>query len=272
MSIQHFNEAKQLARTANTIGAGLPKRITNGLDHLEDLTRNAPSPLRPGPLAAELAQHIGNPAAMDKALKAAADQLAASEARVKIHTFLAETCGTRIRSMMRHHAEEIADSFGTALAADLSTLTETAPLLPPWFTENQAANLDPDTFEAWTRARDAYARISSASAALTPLYAAAIGTEHAGQFPRVEATSLRFSAPPKFASHREAYAFRDALAGRTERVQGRSGQGATFVDGLFIPSALVQVGARFEWATPAEVTERAACVVAGMTKREPVRV
>lgn len=267
MSIHHLNDAKSIARVAAQIGAPLPEQIAAALAHLEDLTRNAPAPVRPGTLAAALAAHIGEPAAMDKALKTAAAQLAASKATGEIHTYLAETCGTRIRGMMRNHSEQIAAAFGAALADDLATLEATAGRLPAWFTEAQAASLDPETFKAWSEARDAYARITSASAALTPLYSGAIDHEHATQFPITAAASLRFAEPPRFATPRDAYAFRDALAGRTERVQGLAGQGTTFVDGLFIPAALAQVGAKFVWATPAGVSDRATRLVDGM--REP---
>jgi hypothetical protein len=81
------------------------------------------------------------------------------------------------------------------------------------------------------------------------------------------AASLRFAEPPTFTGPVDAYAFRDALAGRAERVQGTAGQGSTFVDGLFIPTALAHVGATFAWATPAEVGYRPARVADGMTRK-----
>jgi hypothetical protein len=269
MTIQHLSEAKTIARAATSIGAQLPEQITAALAHLEDIARDTPKPLRPGNLATELAQHLGNPAAMDKAFKASAAKLATADAASKIYAYLTETCGTRVRGMMRAHSEEVAAAFGEALADDLATLEASASRLPAWFNPTQAASLDPDTFKAWTQARDAYARIQSASAALTPLYAGAIGHDNASQFPIAAAASLRFAKPPALSTKREAYAVRDALQGRTERTQGLAGQGSTFVDGLFIPTALAHVGATFEWATPAEVTERSEVIVNGMV-REPV--
>lgn len=266
MTIQHLSEAKTIARAATSIGATLPKRITDALAHLEDISRDAPAPLRPGTLAADLAQHIGDPAAMDKALKASAAQLATAEAKSKIYAYLAETCGTRIRGMMRADAEEVATEFGAALADDLATLEATAGRLPAWFNPDQAASLDEGTFGAWTQARDAYARVQSASAALSPLYAGSISNDHGTHFPITAASSLRFAEPPVMQTKRNAYAVRDALQGRTERVQGIAGQGSTFVDGLFIPTALAHVGVTFAWATPNEVTERADAIVNGMVR------
>jgi hypothetical protein len=264
MSIQHLNETKAIARTAAQLGAMLPEKIAHALAHLEDLSRNAPAAPRPATMARDLAQHIGDPVAMEKALKRAATDLAAADATAKIHGHLAETCGARIRGMMRAHTEQISAAFGNALAADLDTLTTHAGRLPAWFNPSQADTLDPETFAAWSLARDAYARIQSTQTALAPLYAGAIDQDAAIHFPSTAAASLRFAKPSDFTSARDAYAFRDALAGRTERVQGIAGQGSTFVDGLFIPTALAHVGAVFEWATPTEVAERAGLVVAGM--------
>lgn len=265
MSIQHLNDVKTVARTAEQIGAPLPEKITHALAHLDDIVRNAPTMPQPGLIARELAQHIGDPVKMDKALKSAATDLAAADAAIKIHRHLAETCGTRVKGMMAGHAEQITTSFGHALEPDLATLRATAIRLPAWFTEEQAASLDAPTFEAWTQARDAYARIQTASAALSPFYAAAISQDNRSQFPVTAAAALRFAVPPKFTDARHAYSFRDALAGRTERVQGLAGQGSTFVDGLFIPTALAHVGATFEWATPAEVTERSGRTARALT-------
>lgn len=270
MSIQHLNDVKAIARTAAQIGAALPEQISLALAHLDDIVSNAPAMPEPGRIAKDLAQHIGDPIKMDKTLKAAATDLAAADAAIKIHRYLAETCGTRIRGMIAGHAEQMATSFGVALEPDLATLRATAIRLPAWFTEDQAASLDAQTFEAWTQARDAHARIQAASVALAPLYVAAIDQENSSQFPITAAAALRFAAPPKFNNTRHAYAFRDALAGRTERVQGVAGQGSTFVDGLFIPTALAHVGATFEWATPAEVAERSERTVAAMRERVSV--
>ena len=66
-------------------------------------------------------------------------------------------------------------------APDIATLEATAGRLPEWFTEDQAGNLNPDTFTAWTQARDAHARIQLAGAALAPLYHAATEQAHGGQ-------------------------------------------------------------------------------------------
>ena len=49
-------------------------------------------------------------------------------------------------------------------------------------------------------------------------------------------------------------------------VQGLAGQGSTFVDGLFVPTALAHAGATFAWATPAEVTARAEMTVVAILR------
>lgn len=268
MSIQHLNTVRTIARAAADLGVTLPGEIPAALDHLDQITGARPEVLRPGTLARDLARHLGNPAAMEKARKAAALELAAAEAHAKIDTYLAETCGSRLRAMIGEQADTIAAEFGDALADDLTTLTETAGQLPASFRPEHAADLDPQRFAAWSAARDAEQRIAIAQAALAPLYSSAVADRT--HFPTVALASLIYAAPPRFTDSRTAYAFRGALAGRAERRQGLAGQGSTFVDGLFIPTALAVTGATFEWATPTEVTDRAASVVAGMAKREPV--
>ena len=271
MTIQHLNDARAIARTATNIGATLPEPITDALTHLEEIARDTPTMPNPGASARALAEHIGNRAKMEKELKLAVTALAAAEATGKIHTYLAETCGARIRGMMLARREEVAAAFGDALADDLATLTTTAVRLPEWFRPEGAADLDAAAFTAWTQARDAHARISIASAALTPLYAGAIGQENGEQFPTEAAAALRYAKPGNLSTAKDAYRFRGALAGRTERVQGMAGQGSTFVDGLFVPTVLAHAGATFEWATPVEVTKRAEQIVMGMVlKPEPV--
>ncbi|WP_028635878.1 hypothetical protein [Nocardioides sp. URHA0032] len=270
MSIQHLNDVKAIARAAKRIGAPLPERTKHALAHLDDIVANRPAAPQPGAAARELAQHIGNPVAMDKALKASAVALASADAAAKIHAHLAETCGSKVRGMMRAQSEQIAAAFGAALKDDLATLSRTAGKLPAWFRVEQAADLDPDTFAAWTQARDAYDRITSTHAALSPLYAGAIDAADGIHFPDAAARALRFANPPKLSTPREAYAFRDALAGRTERPQTLAGQGSVFVDGMFAPTLLAQLGATFEWATPAEVADRVRVVTTGMTERDRV--
>ena len=103
---------------------------------------------------------------------------------------------------------------------------------------------------------------------LAPLYHAATEQAHGDSFAITAAASLRFAEPPKFATPRDAYAFRDALAW-PHRTRKPAGQGSTFVYGLFIPGVLAHVGAKFAWATPAEVSDRADRIIEGIT-RKPV--
>lgn len=264
MSIQHLTDAQSIVRTATRLGVTLPEQVTQAMTHLESILAARTTPSRPGALAKELAQHLGNPAAMEKATKAAALHLATSESRAKLDAMLVETCGSKLRGIIGSHTEEVSAAFGEVLAPDLAALQESAACLPQWFREDQAGSLSPEIFRAWTQARDAYTRIQAAQAALSPLYSGAIGQANADQFARGAANALRFAEPPEFATPRDAYAFRDALAGRTERIQGLAGQGSTFVDGLFVPTVLAHLGARFVWATPAEVAARSMRVVDAM--------
>jgi len=94
--------------------------------------------------------------------------------------------------------------------------------------------------------------------------------EDSSHFPTHAAAALRFAKPPKFTTDRDAYAFRDALSGRADRTEVAA-QGAAFIDGLFIPTALAHLGSTFEWATPAAVSIRVQMVTSAMVQPDPVR-
>lgn len=268
MSAQHYNDVRTIARTAQQLGATLPKEITTALEHLEAInTGRTPVP-QPGRVARELAQHLGNPAAMEKACKAAALEIATAEVRAKLDHHLAETCGSSLRGKMRANSEEIAAAFGDALADDLATLQNEAGKLPVFFRPEQADTLNEQTFGAWTRTRDAHNRITAAQPALQILYSGAV--TDTTQFNALGAASLRYAKPPRFTNPTEAFAFRDALGGRAVKGMGLSTQGSARIDGLFVPTLLAHNGATFEWATPSQVTQRAALVVASMVERQPV--
>jgi hypothetical protein len=59
----------------------------------------------------------------------------------------------------------IGAAFGAALTDHVAALSSNAALLPAGFTADDAANLDPPTFAARTRARDAHAALQAARAA-----------------------------------------------------------------------------------------------------------
>lgn len=272
MSIQHFNNAKTIARAADRIGAVLPTDIATAVTHLEAIATGSNGAPQPGLAARALAAHLGDPAAMEKARKAAALELATADARSRIDAYLVETCAARLHGMMSFRREEIASSFGAALADDLDTLTANAGRLPSWFKPTQADRLtDGLTFEAWTLARDAHDRIAATQNALAFLYRGAIDQQHAESFPVLAAQTLRYAKPAPFKTSADAYAFRDAINGRVSPAREGAAHGPVSVDGLFIPTLLAQMGATFEWATPTEVGARAALIVAGMV-REPVAV
>jgi hypothetical protein len=76
--------------------------------------------------------------------------------------------------------------------------------------------------------------------------------QDATDFPTTALATLRFAQPPAdFANRRHVYSFRDALMGRTERVQGLAGQGSTFVDGVFVPTLVARTGAASPGQRPA---------------------
>ncbi len=212
MSINHMNEVRAIARAAQQIGATLPKPLADGLAHLDAIRTEAAPRLRPAALAKELAEHLGDPAGLAKARKAAAAQLATAAADADIAAYLPEVMGAPLRGMMTG----VTEAFGEALTADLETLADTAGRLPHWFKPEQAGNLDPSPSRHGPP-RDAYARITATENALAPLYGGAADSIH---FPTAAAASLRFATPGDLSDHHAAYEFRGALMGRVERPQG----------------------------------------------------
>lgn len=265
MTIQDENAVVSIARLAATLGATLPEPITSELEHLAEIRASAQPRPQPGLIAKEVSKHLGDRAAFTEAKKAAALEVATAEANAKLDGHLASACAHRLRAHMRTNADTVAAAIGAGLADDLATLATEAPKLPAYFRAEHADSLDPATFTAWTRCRDAHTRISASHGPLLVLYSGAVKDTSA--FGIVALTSLRFAKPPTFTTAKAAYDFRDALAGRTARVQGLAGQGTPYIDDLFIPAVLAHVGATFEWATPSEVHDRAEQIVAGMVTK-----
>ena len=126
-------------------------RIADALAHLDDLsTEHAPAP-RPGAVAADLAQHLGDPAAMDKALRALPRELAAADAAAKVPASWPSACGARVRAMMRTEGEQIAASFGGLWPTTSPPSRARPDCSPNGSPPSAAANLDPATFEAGPR-------------------------------------------------------------------------------------------------------------------------
>lgn len=262
MSMQHLNEVTSVARAAKILGATLPDEITAGLAHIDAMRTPNRASANAGDYIRDLTSHLGNPAAMDKARKAAALNLATAEADAKIGGMLAIACASTLRMTMRRNGEAIAHAFADALADQLATLTAEAPKLPRRFKAENAAALNGEQFDAWTKCRDALERINVSANALDVLYAGAIPGDIGGQFDRAASIALRYAEPPTFTEHTGAYAFRDALTGRAN---GGSPIAPVTIDALFAPSALAELGATFRWAGPQEVGIRARHIVNAMT-------
>jgi hypothetical protein len=205
-----------VARAAKQIGATLPAEISAGVAHIQALNAAPQNSTNAGTYAADIAKHLGDPKALEKARAAAALALATAEADAKLNVHIINAASSRLRSTMRANAEAIAAAFGDALAADLDTLNTDAHRLPSRFKADNAAALDGDTFTTWTRVRDAAARIDSTRDPLATIYAAAIPGGITGSFDPRTAAALRWAKPPVFDNPAHAYAFHDALTGRAK--------------------------------------------------------
>src|SRR4029078_1965096 len=116
MTVQHLNAVKSIARTAQTSGAQMPEHISDALRHLDELAAAQSAPFQPGASAKEIAKHLGDRTAMEKATKAASIRLATDEARLRSQRHPVEVCATRILGMMHGSSEQISAAFGVALA------------------------------------------------------------------------------------------------------------------------------------------------------------
>jgi hypothetical protein len=251
---------RTIAATARDVGAELPADLLAAVEHLDRLEAEPRALPSPAAVATDLARHLGDPAAMDKARAKAAADLATAEANAKLTGALVDRCALVLQQRVRRDRETIAAAFAAPLAAALDTLTETAPLLPPGFAPDEAADLDAATFTAWTRARDAHVQLEAVGRALAPVYGGGPVTD---LLPAPALAALRYTAPPaEFTDPPHAHRFADALAGNR---YGGGHVGPVSVRGVFAPTACAELGATFAWATPAEVARRAEAITAAAT-------
>lgn len=245
------NDIRALSTAANQLGVTLPGNLPKLIDHLRELQADRDSRTDLNTYAADIAQHLGNPTALNKARQKAATDLAAAEAHQRLTGPLVDRCVAATHTAVRSAREEICALFADALTPMLDILNTDAIQLPEAFKAEQAADLDPARFEAWTRARDAHAVLTAARHALAMLY----GRTHGDDLFTIDAlVALTYTATPdRFEDYVHAHRFARALAGTRH---GGSTVGAVNIDGVFAPTALAHLGATFEWASPAEVANR----------------
>jgi hypothetical protein len=249
------NDIRALSTAADQLGITLPGNLAEMIGHLCDLQADRDAPTDLNAYAADIAQHLGNPAALAKARQKAATDLAAAEAHRRLTGPLVDRCVAETHREIRVARDEISARFADALAPQLDTLNADAIRLPDAFKPEHAADLDPVRFEAWTRARDAHAVLNGARHALAMLYGRTTGDD---LFTVDALLALTYTATPDtFEDYAHAHRFTRALAGT--RHTGSS-VGPLNVDGVFAPTALAHLGATFEWAGPAEVAARKAAI------------
>ncbi|CAB4951923.1 unannotated protein [freshwater metagenome] len=245
------NDIRALSTAANQLGVTLPGNLPKMLDHLRALQTDRGTGTDLNAYAADIAQHLGNPAALAKARQKAATDIAAAEAHQRLTGPLVDRCVAETHREIRVAREQICALFGDALAPMLDTLNTEAGRLPEAFKAEQAANLDPALFEVWTRARDAHDVLTAARHALAMLYGRTTGD---ALFTIDALIALSYTATPSpLEDYVHAHRFARALAGTRH---GGSTVGVVNIDGVFAPTALAHLGATFEWAGPAEVASR----------------
>lgn len=260
MTIAHRLEAQGIIAAAHRAGATLPADLLDRAARLDDLDRLATDRANVSHHVLDLAATLdADPDTFHAALDRAALDLAASEHRATLLAATIDRASSLLRADMRRRGDKLATAFAKALAPQLDALSETAGTLPATFAAGAAADLDPDTFAAWTRARDAHAALHAAATALAPLYA---DTRPDDLLAPAAVVALRWAEPPADLDPADAHRFARALAGTHH---GGSHVGPVNVTGVFAPAALAATGARFVWATPTEVAARAAALHAAVT-------
>jgi hypothetical protein len=191
---------------------------------------------------------------MTKARFKAANELAIAEADERIKAALVDRCAVALHGQMRSNAHAIIEAFRPAVADAIKALNDNAAKLPRNFRSDDAATLDPATFTAWSRARDAKALIDCLFPALRQLY-----RTPADDFLTASAVqALRYVKPPTLENPLQAHTFARALAGTRH---GGSDVGPLTVQELFAPALVAHLGATFEWASPDEVADGAESII-----------
>ena len=263
---QYLNDIRTMTTTAARHGVTIPGDFAAKAEHLTalDIDHRVQAAPDVAHIAAELAKNLGDPAVMSKARFKAANELAIAEADNRIRTTLVDRCAVALHSQMRANAAAIIEAFEPAVADAIKALNQNAAKLPRNFRSDDAATLDPATFTAWSRARDAQALIESLFPALRPLYRTPADNVLTADAIR----ALRYVKPPTLENPPQAHTFARALAGTRH---GGSELGPLTVQDLFAPALVAHLGATFEWATPDEVADRAASIVKAATPQTTLR-
>lgn len=243
---------RALTDRADQLGITLPGDIPAQVAHLGDLETEQVGRPDLNMIAADLATHLGDPAAMIKARKAAASDLATADAHQRLTGPFLDRCVAVTHQRIHLAREDIAQLFGDAMTPHLTILNEDAGSLPAGFKPEHAADLDPQRFAAWSRCRDAHTTLAATRAAASLLY----GTGRGDAFFTIQATAaLAYTdAPDRFSDYSAAHMFARALAGIRH---GGSTLGPITADVVFAPTACAHLGARFTWANgPSEVNTR----------------
>ncbi|MGN7247101.1 hypothetical protein ACTHQ1_05120 [Janibacter anophelis] len=268
MFTQHTTNARNLAAAAEAHGVTLPGDLPGKIAHAADLEAQARTArtLTPASIAADLVQHLGDPKSMTAARKAAALELAATEADQQVGAVLANTVASDLRSHMRRERDTIAAAFTEAARPHTDALAEHAGRLPEWFRPEQAGDLTPDLFANWRAVETAAAALEAMRTALSPCY----GRADDDSFLTKDAHhALAYVKPPKRIDPPTAHRIARALDGQ---VVGGSQLGASHSVAVFAPTTLAHLGCTFEWATPTQAAERAANLTEAATEREPATV
>lgn len=267
---QNLNEVRAITQLADTLHVQLPSDLTAQAHHLQalDTEYRTTIPASTESAAAALVAHLGDPAALAKARKKTATELATADIETRLMAATVDRAAAVLRQRLRQHADAITTAFADAAQPHLETLAEDAATLPEGFKPEDADRLTPEQYAAWSRAKAAVNHLESIRAVLRPLYS----TPADDMLTADAVRALTYIEPPELTDPQQAHTFARALAGTRH---GGSSIGPVNIDGVFAPTACAHLGATFTWAGTHEVNERAARInaagVAPIVTREDVR-
>jgi hypothetical protein len=248
--VQTANQIRAVLGTADQTGATLPEHLDAMARHA--LTLGSIDTTTPAATVDRMLDHLGDPAAFDKALPTALTEVAKAEALAAFKSQLLTAATLRAWQAIQTDREAVAAAIGKAVQPHVDVLTRHAGSIPPGIVPTSLDSLTTEQFDAWRRCEPAAAALESAANGLRALYPIdrdPVLNQHV--VPRLPLVTV----PESVTDAKTAYAFTDALEGR--RRLGNAVSTLSDDRGGFWPARVAALSATFIFSGPAETLARA---------------